>query len=59
MPADTQTELLEALRAIDSATLQAVARDTGIGESTLWRYRAGAPIPEPRRRVLERALALR
>lgn len=55
MPAD---HLLEALRAIDTRTLQVVAVETGIGETTLWRYRRAGAIPPSRRRPLERALGL-
>lgn len=56
---ETQDELVEALRAIDTATLQAIARELGIGERTLFRYRTGAyRIPSAKRLPLERALGL-
>lgn len=60
-PADPARDtLLEALRAIDSAALEGVALETGIGLSTLWRYRTGRhAIAAARRRILERALGLR
>lgn len=52
-------DLLAALRALDSAALDALALETGIGLSTLWHYRSSGEIPEARQRVLARALALR
>lgn len=51
-------EIVEALRAIDTATVKAVAAETGFGETSIWRYRRGGPIPEARQRPLARALGL-
>jgi transcriptional regulator with XRE-family HTH domain len=51
-------EIEEALRAIDTATLQAIAEELGVSEATLWRYRRGAIIPIVRRPALARALGL-
>lgn len=51
-------EIEEALRALDTATLQAVAVELGVSESMLWRYRRGAIIPVVRRPALARVLGL-
>jgi hypothetical protein len=57
---ETQTAdlVVEALRAIDTATLQRVADETGIAERTLWRWRRDGNVPPAKRRPLERALGL-
>lgn len=51
-------EIEEALRAVDTATLQAIAAELGVSEATLWRYRRGAIIPVVRRQPLARLLGL-
>lgn len=53
-----ESEIVEALRAIDTRTLQVVAAETGIGETTLWRYRRAGVVPALRRRPLAKALGL-
>lgn len=51
--------VVEALKAIDTETLKAIARETGFGERTLWRYRDGeSTLPLARIRPLARALGL-
>jgi hypothetical protein len=50
--------VVEALEAIDTGTLKTIARETGFGERTLWRYRGGATIPQARLEPLARALGL-
>lgn len=50
--------VVEALEAIDTVTLKTIARETGFGERTLWRYRGGATIPKARLEPLARALGL-
>jgi hypothetical protein len=51
--------VVEALKSIDTATLQAIARETGFGERTLWRYRDGeSTVPAARLLPLARALGL-
>lgn len=51
-------ELRLALEAVDTATLQAIATELGVSETTLWRYRRGAIIPIVRRPALARVLGL-
>lgn len=56
--ANLRGDVVDALNAIDSPALAAVARETGISERTLWRYRGGGWIPEAKLRVLARALGV-
>ena len=55
-----QKDVVAALRAADSETLRAVARETGFGARTLWRYRNGeSPIPASKVIPIGRALGVR
>lgn len=54
----TRAEVVEALQALDSQSLKAVAGELGYSERSLWDYRKGVEIPELRLRPLARALGL-
>lgn len=59
MPVEETTDpIVEALKALDERALQAVGDRAGFSVRTLYRYRAGQPIPRIRRHLLERELGL-
>ncbi len=55
----TRAEVVAALQALDSQTLEWLASEVGYSERSLWDYRKGVEIPERRLRPLARALGVR
>lgn len=60
MPAEEiRAAIIESLKGLDTSALKRAAHETGFGESTLWKYRAGkSKIPRGRLRPLARVLGL-
>lgn len=54
----SETEVREALQAVDTPTLERIGDETGLSRATLFRYRAGATIRGSKLRPLGKALGL-